>query len=434
MSWYDEIVDSAVAVFSLALGNEDEVAVDLLSNNSDNSPSTRGSRPGRRPNIDRNFGLGHRLLFDDYFREHPTYDEKHFIRRFRMTKAMFLMIVEDLKSHDAFFTLRCDAAGKIGLSPIQKCTAALRMLAYGSSASSLDENIRIGESTTLLNLRKFCESIITVYGPKFLRPPNQEEVQTLMEENTQRGFPGMVASIDCMHWAWKNCPVALKGQYQGKEGKATIVLEVFASKTTYIWHSFFGCPGSCNDINVLDRSPLINDIVENKMLDGQWEMNGKTYSKGYLLADGIYPDWPIFMKTISHPQTAKAKLYAKRQESVRKDVERCFGILQACWQILVNPCRLFDEESMRDIITTCIILHNMRIHFKHSNPELRNQVENVHPDMPCSGTAGFSRVPQRTFNEMCEDRNNIRNAQRYYEMRNELVDHLWMTKGVSQLD
>lgn len=199
------------------------------------------------------------MLFEDYFRERPTYNEKHFIRRFRMTKDMFLMIKNDLESHDEYFTLRCNAAGKMGLSPLQKCTAALRMLAYGSSACSLDENIRIGESTTLENLRKFCKAFIGVYGPKFLRIPDAEDVKVLMTENAERGFPGMVASIDCMHWTWKNYPVALKGQYQGKEGKPTIVLEVFASKSTHIWHAFFGCPGSCNDINVLDRSPLMSN-------------------------------------------------------------------------------------------------------------------------------------------------------------------------------
>lgn len=90
--------------------------------------SRRGSLPGRSPNIERNFALGHLLLFEDYFRERPTYNEKHFIRRFRMTKDMFLMIKNDLESHDEYFTLRCNAAGKMGLSPLQKCTAALRML------------------------------------------------------------------------------------------------------------------------------------------------------------------------------------------------------------------------------------------------------------------------------------------------------------------
>lgn len=117
------------------------------------------------------------------------------------------------------------------------------------------------------------------------------------------------------------------------------------------------------------------------MLDGQYEMNGNVYERGYLLADGIYPDWSIFMKTITHPQTAKDKLYAKSQESLRKDVERCFGILQACWQILVNPCRLYDEASLKDVITTCIILHNMRIHYRHCDPAMQDQIDNIQHEL-----------------------------------------------------
>jgi hypothetical protein len=52
------------------------------------------------------------------------------------------------------------------------------------------------------------------------------------------------------------------------------------------------------------------------------------YKMGYYLADGIYPEWHILMKTISSPQTPKQQLYAKRQESRRKDVERGFGAVQ----------------------------------------------------------------------------------------------------------
>lgn len=170
--------------------------------------------------------------------------------------------MNNLESTDDYFKLRCDATGKIGISPLQKCTTALRMLAYGASANSLDENLRIGESTSLFTLRKFCDTIIKIYGSEYLRPPTPQEVRKLMAENASRGFPGMIGSVDCMHWAWKNCPVALKGQFQGKEGQATLVLEAAASRDTYIWHCFFGCPGSCNDINVLDRSPLLNRIIQ----------------------------------------------------------------------------------------------------------------------------------------------------------------------------
>ncbi|XP_008222408.1 PREDICTED: uncharacterized protein LOC103322280 [Prunus mume] len=40
-------------------------------------------------------------------------------------------------------------------------------------------------------------------------------------------------------------------------------------------------------------------------------------------------------------------------------MERCFGILQARWAIIRGAAHLFDEEVLRSIMMTCIILHNM---------------------------------------------------------------------------
>jgi hypothetical protein len=56
--------------------------------------------------------------------------------------------------------------------------------------------------------------------------------------------------------------------------------------------------------------------------------NGRTYKHGYYLADGIYPEWPLFMKPISKPAGEKQKNYTERQESERKDVERGFAGIQ----------------------------------------------------------------------------------------------------------
>ena len=39
--------------------------------------------------------------------------------------------------------MRYDVVGRLGLSPLQKCTIVIRILAYGSPADCLDEYVKI---------------------------------------------------------------------------------------------------------------------------------------------------------------------------------------------------------------------------------------------------------------------------------------------------
>jgi hypothetical protein len=65
------------------------------------------------------------------------------------------------------------------------------------------------------------------------------------------------------------------------------------------------------------------------------------------------------VKTISAPQGAKNKHFAAIQESIRKDVERAFGVLQARFAMVRQPARMFKLPELKEIMTACIILHNM---------------------------------------------------------------------------
>ena len=79
----------------------------------------------------------------------------------------------------------------------------------------------------------------------------------------------------------------------------------------------------------------------------------------YYLTDRIYPKWSTFIQSIPLPQGPKAELFAERQESVRKDVELAFGVLQSRFAIVKNPARLWDKEKIGKIMRTSVILHNM---------------------------------------------------------------------------
>ncbi|GJU21654.1 ALP1-like protein [Tanacetum coccineum] len=84
-----------------------------------------------------------------------------------------------------------------------------------------------------------------------LKPTLEDVVKIQQKHNNVHGFPGMLGSIDCMHWEWKNCPVSWQGQYgRGDKKYPTIMLEAVASQDLWIWHAFYGMEGANNDINV----------------------------------------------------------------------------------------------------------------------------------------------------------------------------------------
>jgi hypothetical protein len=82
---------------------------------------------------------------------------------------------------------------------LQKCIAAIRILAYGLPMDAVDEYIRIGESMTRESLNLFCAVVITVFGQHYLRAPTSNDIAHILQINEQCGWLGMLGSIDCMH-------------------------------------------------------------------------------------------------------------------------------------------------------------------------------------------------------------------------------------------
>ena len=100
------------------------------------------------------------------------------------------------------------------------------MLAYGMAADQCDEYLKVVESTAIKAMKDFCSAIIDIFGEEYLRTPTKEDIERILEENAMRGFPGMLGSLDCMHWKWKHCPTAWHGTHvNGKIGSPTLILE-----------------------------------------------------------------------------------------------------------------------------------------------------------------------------------------------------------------
>ena len=65
------------------------------------------------------------------------------------------------------------------------------------------------------------------------------------------------------------------------------------------------------------------------------------------------------MKSIPLPQSQKHQVFAKKQESARKDVERAFGVLQSRFAIVRGPSRMWFKEIIGEVLQACVIMHNM---------------------------------------------------------------------------
>jgi hypothetical protein len=107
-----------------------------------------------------------------------------------MARHVFNRIQEGVVEYDKYFECKIDALGKLGFSSYQKCTAAIRMLAYRVPGDLIDEYVWMSESTRLESMYRFCKAVIAVFGPEYLREPNAADTARLMAMNASRVFPG----------------------------------------------------------------------------------------------------------------------------------------------------------------------------------------------------------------------------------------------------
>ncbi|XP_068313673.1 uncharacterized protein [Pyrus communis] len=102
--------------------------------------------------------MSHANLMNNYFNPNSVYTEEGFRRRFRMRRHAFKCLLRDVQQVNPYFRQKRDRASRPGFSSHQK-----------------------------------------VYKDEYLREPNQEDLNQLIRKAEDRGFPGLIGSLDCMH-------------------------------------------------------------------------------------------------------------------------------------------------------------------------------------------------------------------------------------------
>ncbi|CAN6928723.1 unnamed protein product, partial [Brassica oleracea] len=130
----------------------------------------------------------------------------------------------------------------------------------------------------------------------------------------------------------------------------------------------------------------------------------------------------------------QAVLFAQRQEAVRKDVERAFGVSQARFSIVKNLALFWDKIKIGNIMSACIILHNMIVEderdeytqFDVSEFQQREGNRSSHVDLTYS-----TDIPTNIAN-MMGVRTRIRDRQVHQQLKADLVEHMRSKFGRDQ--
>ena len=128
-------------------------------------------------------------------------------------------------------------------------------------------------------------------------------------------------------------------------------------------------------------------------------------------------------------------MFTQNQESARKNVERAFGVLQARFAIIQKPALAWSATMLWKIMMACIIIHNMIVederntytNYKDPQEFSQEQSENV-PGSSSGNAITFSVTPGRydeyNFATLLATREEIRDRQSHFSLKNDLIDHL----------
>jgi hypothetical protein len=294
---------------------------------------------------------------------------------FRLSRSRVERMLQDFGNSGLPFyrSFRVDMCGREGASLEAKILLPLTAIAHGTAPHLLCMNYQVSQEAMARKMyRVFIETIQEVYGDEYMRTPTATDLKAICALHRRvHGVSGMLGSLDCMLTKWKNCPMEWQGVFKGREkSMSTIVMEGVCDYYLWFWHVCYGNPGSMNDSNVLDTSPLLEMLLNRSYVKVEQQAgvvpfyirgDDQPFHKTFLLVDGAYPKYCRFVRTINPPITQEEKNFSKWQEGARKDIERAFGVLQCRFKAMCTPILSWSMFGATNLTACCIILHNMGV-------------------------------------------------------------------------
>lgn len=280
----------------------------------------------------------------------PDYPEEDFKKAFRMGRATFDMICEELNSVIA----KEDTTLRNAIPVAQRVAVCLWRLATGDPLRLVSKRFGLGISTCHKLVLEVCSAIRTVLMPKYLQWPDDNALRKIKDEfESISGIPNVVGSMYTTHIPIIAPKVSVAAYFnrrhteRNQKTSYSITVQGVVDPRGAFTDVCIGWPGSMPDDHVLEKSALYQR-ASGGLLKGVWIVG----SSGYPLMDWVLV--PYTHSNLTWPQNA----FNEKIGEIQRVAKDAFGRLKGRWSCLQKRTEV-KLQDLPVVLGACCVLHNI---------------------------------------------------------------------------
>ncbi|XP_068651008.1 protein ALP1-like [Aristolochia californica] len=316
----------------------------------------------------------------------PDYPDSEFRRAFRMGRATFDMICDEL----AEIVAKEDTMLRAAIPVSQRVAVCIWRLATGEPLRLVSKRFGLGISTCHKLVLEVCAAIKTRLMPKFLQWPDDESIAQIQHTfESLSGIPNVVGSMYTTHVPIIAPKISVAAYFnrrhteRNQKTSYSITVQGVVNPKGVFTDVCIGWPGSMPDDQILEKSALYQR-AEGGLLNGMWIVG----SSGYPLMD-----WVLVPYTHQH-LTWTQHAFNEKIGEIQKVAKDAFARLKGRWSCLQKRTEV-KLQDLPVVLGACCVLHNIcEIRGEEMEPELNYEL--VDDEMvPESGLRSMSSMQAR---------------------------------------
>ncbi|KAI3443607.1 hypothetical protein Pfo_000272 [Paulownia fortunei] len=293
----------------------------------------------------------------------PDFPEEEFKKAFRMSRATFDMICEELEP----VVTKKDTLLRLAIPVRQRVAVCIWRLVTGEALREVSKRFGLGISTCHKLVLEVCTAIRSVLMPKFLQWPDDNKMSEIKREfELFSGIPNVVGSMYTTHIPIIAPKVSVAAYFnkrhteRNQKTSYSITLQGVVDPNGVFTDICIGWPGSMTDDQVLEKSALFQRANKGAF-NGAWVVG----NSGYPLMDWVLV--PYAHANLTWTQHA----FNEKIEELQRVAKESFMRLKARWSCLQKRTEM-KLQDLPVVLGACCVLHNIcEIRNEGLSPELR---------------------------------------------------------------